>query len=370
MKVMQQLFCLTTLIISSLHLVSAFSADISHRPSTIKTTTTATTTTASIDQTCDAQTATNMTSKLRSVKKVLPRPPYHWVGDGFKVYPVFANMAFTKEISPLLMFDYGEPTQFPAREGKKPLGVGQHPHRGFETVTIAFQGEVQHRDSTGNSGVIGPGDVQWMTAGRGIIHEEYHSQEFTKTGGTFEMCQLWVNLPKKHKMTKPRYQPILGKDIPEVNLPLGATEPENVIGKARIISGELSDTKGAAKTFTPVQMWDLIFTNKGVEVDLPYPADYNLILFVRRGRAQVLTDESTNGNGAKALSLGPQDIAVMNMDGSQTVRIRVDEPNTSVIFLGGEPIDEPIAARGPFVMNSDEEIMQAMMDYRSGKMGN
>lgn len=229
---------------------------------------------------------------------------------------------------------------------------------------------MEHRDSTGNSGVIGPGDVQWMTAGRGIIHEEYHSQEFTKTGGTFEMCQLWVNLPKKHKMTKPRYQPILGKDIPEVNLPLGVTEPENIIGKARIISGELSDTKGAAKTFTPVQMWDLIFPSKGVEVDLPYPADHNLILFVRRGRAQVLTDESTNGNGAKAFSLGPQDIAVMKMDGSQTVRIRVDEPNTSVIFLGGEPIDEPIAARGPFVMNTDDEIMKAMMDYQSGKMGN
>jgi len=306
----------------------------------------------------DDDNMTTAASKLRSVKRVLPAPSPHWVGNGFHVYPVFADLAFTKELSPLLMFDYAAPKQFPP-SNKAPLGVGKHPHRGFETVTIAFQGEVEHKDSTGKSGVIHPGDVQWMTAGRGIIHQEFHSTEFTKNGGTFEMAQLWVNLPKKDKMSKPRYQPISSSKIPVVNLPLNS---EDVKGTARIIAGEIGDTHGAAKTFSPVQMWDIGLPHAGDEIELPFPADHNCIVFVRRGGVEVLSDE-------KSSKLGPQDVAVMHNDGGNTLKLRVVKPDSSVVIMGGEPIDEPVAAQGPFVMNTYEEISQAMLDYRSGKMG-
>ena len=330
--------------------------------------------------------STTMTTQLRSVRKIMARPPAHWVGDGFRVYPVFASSAFTEEISPLLMFDYAEPKKFPPRAaGASPLGVGQHPHRGFETVTVAFQGEVEHQDSTGKKGVIGQGDVQWMTAGRGIIHQEFHSHEFTKSGGTFEMCQLWVNLPKKYKMTKPGYQEILKEDIPTVDLPLTSNndaESNEPLGTARIIAGELGDTKGAASTFSPVQMWDVNLFEKGTEVDIPFPADHNCMVFVRRGAVQVVSGESNSQgtNGAdddnsnnkqkvKKSDLGPQDVALLRIDGSETVRLRVMEPDSSVMILGGEPLNEQIAAQGPFVMNTKDEIHQAISDYRLGKMG-
>lgn len=301
-------------------------------------------------------------SKLRSVKRVLPAPSPHWVGNGFHVYPVFADLAFTKELSPLLMFDYAAPKEFPP-SNSAPRGVGQHPHRGFETVTVAFQGEVEHKDSTGKEGVIGPGDVQWMTAGRGVVHQEFHSNDFTKNGGTFEMAQLWVNLPAKYKMTKPGYQPIKSSKIPVVNLPLNESDDDKVLGTARIIAGEIGETKGAAKTFSPVQMWDIDLPKVGSEVELPFPADQNCIVFVRRGGVEVLTDGDT------ASKLGPQDVAVMNNDGGDALKLRVTKSDSSVLVMGGEPIDEPIAAQGPFVMNTSDEISQAIMDFRSGKMG-
>eukprot|EP00978_Attheya_sp_CCMP212_P022227 scaffold66031_cov63-Attheya_sp.AAC.4 len=179
-------------------------------------------TSSPVNDSCDASSSSTsiptittnnkMDASLKAVRRILPAQRPHWVGNSFYVYPVFADLAFRNELSPFLMFDYAAPKQFPPNEKKR--GVGQHPHRGFETVTLAFQGEVEHRDSTGNQDVIGPGDIQWMTAGRGIIHEEYHSTEFAKSGGIFEMCQLWVNLPAKHKMTKPSYQPILTSDVP------------------------------------------------------------------------------------------------------------------------------------------------------------
>lgn len=304
-------------------------------------------------------------SKLRSVQKILPRPSPHWVGDGFRVYPVFSHLAFTKELSPLLMFDYAEPKTFPGKAaGAAPLGVGQHPHRGFETVTIAFQGEVEHHDSTGNTGIIHAGDVQWMTAGRGIIHQEYHSKEFTRQGGTFEMCQLWVNLPKKDKMTKPGYQGIKKEEIPVINLPLGSSGDE-VLATARVIAGEIGETKGAATTFSPVQVWDVSLPKAGSEIDLPFPADHNCMIFVRRGSVEVLSDDGT----VTKVVVRPQEVALMRMDGSDTLRVRVIEPDSSILILGGEPLDEPIAAQGPFVMNTQQEIQQAMSDYRSGKFG-
>ena len=267
------------------------------------------------------------------------------------------------------MFDYAEPKKFPAKLGA-PLGVGQHPHRGFETVTIAFQGEVEHRDSTGKSGVIGPGDVQWMTAGRGVIHQEYHSEKFTREGGVFEMCQLWVNLPKKDKMTKPRYQPILNKDIPVVKLPLaGEKDDEEPLATARIIAGELDVTNGPASTFSPVQLWDVNVDKAGSEFDLPFRADHNCIVFVRRGSVTVISGSPEDENKLKATELGPQDVALMRMDGSDKLRLRANHADSSVLILGGEPLDEPIAAQGPFVMNTEDEIHRAISDYRLGKMG-
>ena len=302
-------------------------------------------------------------AKLRSVKTVLPRPSSHWVGDGFRVYPIFSNKAFTEELSPWLMFDYAEPKQFPAKVGA-PLGVGRHPHRGFQTITIAFQGEVEHHDSTGNSGIIKEGDVQWMHAGRGIIHQEYHSNEFTKNGGTIEMAQLWLNLPKKYKMTKPGYQAIVQDKIPTVNLPLG-TEGNDVLATVRLIAGDLGDTAGAAETFSPVQLWDLNLPHAGAEIDLPIPSDHNCIVFVRRGSVEIL---SHDGKGKdQTTTLNPQDAAVMRFDGGDTLRVRAAKPDSSLLILGGEPFNEPIAAQGPFVMNTQEELRQAMSDYQMGK---
>ena len=266
------------------------------------------------------------------------------------------------------MFDYGEPRHFPPRPGTnvKPFGVGQHPHRGFETVTIAFQGEVEHHDNAGNSGVIGPGDVQWMTAGRGIIHEEYHSKKFTEAGGTFEMCQLWVNLPKKHKMTKPKYQGLINDQIPIVPLPLENSGDGEVLGTARIIAGELGGTKGAATTFSPVQVWDVDLPKKDSIVDIPYPSNHLGMIFMRRGSVEVINDT----NSGKVLQ--PQEVGILRQENNSettidTIRVRVLENNTSILVLGGEPLNEPIAAQGPFVMNTQNEIVQAMNDFRSGK---
>lgn len=303
---------------------------------------------------------------LRSVKQVLPATSKHWVGDAFNVHPVFANKAFTNELSPFLMFDYAPPKQFKPNK-RSPLGVGTHPHRGFETVTIAFQGEVEHADSAGNRDVIKPGDVQWMTAGRGIIHQEYHSDEFSKTGGMFEMCQLWVNLPKKDKMTKPAYQPILDKKIPAVEIfdVKDGTDGEcaaESVGNARIIAGSFQGSKGPAKTFSPVELWDVTISKNGATVDLPFPDQYNCILFVRRGKIDIV------GEGDTKEHVGPQAVALMQTNGG-AVRIQSGEKNTSVLVMGGLPLDEPIAAQGPFVMNTQGEIRKAMTDYQSGKFG-
>jgi hypothetical protein len=300
--------------------------------------------------------------QFRSVKRIMLKPSAHWVGNAFNVFPVFADLAFKEELSPLLMFDYAAPKKFGPKAGQ-PRGVGQHPHRGFETVTIAFQGEVEHHDNKGGSGVIGPGDVQWMTAGRGIVHEEYHSKDFTQEGGIFEMCQLWVNLPKKHKMTKPRYQPILKDKIPIVTLPLEVPE-EETLATVRLIAGEMNNTKGAANTFSPVQMYEVILPNIGAEVDIPFPSEHNCIVFVRRGGVKVLSGEDGKG---KTSQLGPQDVALMHIDGSDSLRVHVDKPNTSLLIMGGEPLDEPIASQGPFVMNTFDEIRKAITDYRSGR---
>lgn len=301
--------------------------------------------------------------KCKEIREILKAPPRHWVGNGFHVFPVFHNRAFTKELSPWLMFDYAAPKEFsPSYERR---GVGQHPHRGFETITIAFNGEVEHGDSVGNRDVIGPGDVQWMTAARGIIHEEFHSTDFQQTGGVFEMCQLWLNLPAKHKMDPPKYQPILAKDIPIA--PLAPTrEADNEKLKAgensiRVIAGDEATygVKGAATTHTPVELLDIRIAAKDVSFDVPVPEGHNTIVFVRRGAITV---------GEEAKPVNPQGVALMHL-GGDVLRLSATEADTEVLLLAGEPIDEPIAARGPFVMNTHEEIMQANKDFMNGLMG-
>lgn len=284
---------------------------------------------------------------MKQIKMILPAPVHgHWVGDGFPVRPIFGDLAFTQDISPFLMFDYGGPLQFTPTTEKR--GVGAHPHRGFETVTIAFQGEIEHGDSVGNRGIIGPGDVQWMTAASGIVHEEFHSHAFAKQGGMMEMVQLWVNLPTEFKMTAPRYQSIVASDIPVVVL-------DDDAGSARVIAGTFNGVKGTASTFSPVELWDL-HVRGGKAAELNVPDGHNAMLFVRKGQVTV---------GGK--TLGTADLAIFALDGSL---IKIDAlADSDLLLMGGQPINEPIAAQGPFVMNTKQEIQQAMLDYQSGRMG-
>lgn len=271
----------------------------------------------------------------------------HWVGDGFPVRNLFPSNGIQLEVSPFLMLDYAGPQYF--KPAPEPRGVGEHPHRGFETVTIAYQGSVGHRDSAGNSGVIYPGDVQWMTAASGVLHEEMHESEFTKNGGTFEMIQLWVNLPAAHKMSKPGYQAITKEQIPTVEFETG--------GHARIIAGSLNGSKGAAKTFTPLNVWDLEL-KAGERVELPVPEGHNTAVVLRKGDATV--------NGTAKLT-GEARIAALGREGD-TVTFEA-AADSHLLLLSGEPINEPVASYGPFVMNTREEIMQAVADLKAGKFG-
>jgi quercetin 2,3-dioxygenase len=271
----------------------------------------------------------------------------HWVGDGFPVRNMFPSNGVNKEISPFLMLDYAGPSHF--EPSKRAHGVGQHPHRGFETVTIAYQGSVSHRDSAGNSGTIYPGDVQWMTAASGVVHEEMHAQEFAEKGGTFEMVQLWVNLPKAVKMSAPRYQGITKEQIPVV--PLGTS------GQARIIAGELDGVKGAATTFTAINVFD-VRLKAGDATKLSLPDGHNAAVVLLQGDVVL--------NGSQVLQ-GAAKIATLSADGvSITLEPKAD---SMLLVLSGEPIDEPVASYGPFVMNTQEELVQAFADFKAGRMG-
>ncbi len=282
--------------------------------------------------------------KVLSVhKKVTP----HWVGDGFHVQSIFSYQSLGAAISPFLLLDYGSPKEFtPTKERR---GVGEHPHRGFETVTIVYQGEVEHRDSKGNAGKIGPGDVQWMTAASGLVHEEKHSTGFAAKGGTMEMVQLWVNLPKKDKMTEPRYQDLAAADIHDVALSAkGST--------ARVIAGEHLGVKGPAKTFTPLNLWDLKLKAED-DVTLPVVEGHTAAIFVVRGGLAL-----DGGLAAKAgeMVLFDQQGAGLQLKAAG---------DTVALLLSGEPIDEPVVGYGPFVMNTEAEIRQAVADYQQGAMG-
>ena len=292
-----------------------------------------------------------MTANTTIPKRILDirsAPGRHWVGDGLPVHNLFGyNGPGVAERSPFLMLDYGAPYDFGPTTQQ--LGVGQHPHRGFETVTVVYSGELAHRDNAGGGGTIGPGDVQWMTAGGGIIHEEFHSPGFARTGGTLEMAQLWVNLPAKDKMTPPGYQPITAAQIPVVELPEGA-------GRVRVIAGQWSTAQGPARTFSPITMLDVQLA-AGKSVELPQPAGWTTLVVVASGSASV--------NGADPVT-GPAVVTLSTA--SQGVTVRADS-DAKLLLLSGEPIDEPVVGYGPFVMNSQQQIVQAINDFNSGRFG-
>jgi len=287
-------------------------------------------------------------TSARTVEGIHRGGPVHWVGDGFRVRTVFPGQNLSSErVSPFVLLDHHPAYVYPAlAEGQR--GVGWHPHRGFETVTLAWQGSVAHRDTAGHSGVIHAGDVQWMTAASGVLHEEYHAPGFSRAGGPFEMLQLWVNLPAKDKMAAPDYQPITSAQIPVVPL-------EGEAGTVRVIAGAFGDVKGPARTFTPITMLDVRLSASG-QFTAPLPAHHNALVLVAEGRVRVGGREASTG-----------EVVVLANDGPHVELQATAE--THLVLLAGEPIDEPIFQYGPFVMNTEAEIIQAVNDVNAGKFG-
>ena len=294
-------------------------------------------------------TNTTLTTDVKKAAQVKVYQPgsRHVVGDGFHVRNLFPSNDLDRELSPFLMLDYAGPTFYPATES--PRGVGEHPHRGFETVTIVYQGLLAHRDSAGNSGVIGAGDVQWMTAASGVVHEEMHERKWAKRGGTLQAIQLWVNLPKAFKMSAPGYQTIVKDQIPVIDLEGGDSS-------LRVIAGSVRGAKGPAKTFTPIELYDLRL-RAGHSLPLQIAKGSNVGLFVLSGRASF----------AGSHKLGEADLAVWTSTG-EAVTVTGEE-DAVILVMAGEAIHEPIARYGPFVMNTQAELVQAVNDYQAGKMG-
>jgi len=287
--------------------------------------------------------------KTRSIEVVVPPKAPHFVGDGFRVHN-FIPSAYRldmQRMTPFIMLDYN--SKFYFEPSDKPKGVGVHPHRGFETVTIAYKGKVAHGDSYGNKGVIGEGEVQWMTAASGILHKEYHEENFSKTGGEFQMVQLWVNLPAKDKMSKPKYQSITNEQMGKYQVPDNG-------GVIEVIAGQYKDVKGGASTFTPVHIYNARL-NKGANTSFSFPSHYNTALLVIEGSLKV--------NGTEHV---PTDHFVLFENDGEEFTVEATE-NSIVLILSGEPIRESIAAHGPFVMNTRQEIIEAVEDFNSGKFG-
>lgn len=284
----------------------------------------------------------------KKILQVVSRPGrYGMVGDGFRVFNYFPGMISDRKlVSPFLMLDFNPAYDFGPSE--QPRGVDVHPHKGFETVTIAYQGSVAHHDSSGNSGVIHPGDVQWMTAGAGILHKEYHETNFSKAGGPFEMVQLWVNLPKKDKLTAPKYQALEAAKMNKVTL------PENG-GYVNVIAGSLNGMKGSASTFTPINVYDVKLNAKG-NLEFETPENHNTFILVINGKVEI------NGETADT-----HQFVIFKNEG-ESISIKA-ETDSVLLVLSGEPIDEPIAQYGPFVMNTQEELQEAFQEYQSGKFG-
>src|SRR5262245_121327 len=284
---------------------------------------------------------------MRKLIAVQDAPRPHWVGDGFPVRSMFSPQTHGGALSPFILLDYAPPTEFAPALQKR--GVGVHPHRGFETVTIVYAGEVDHRDSTGNGGHIGPGDVQWMTAASGILHEEFHSAAFTRNGGTMEMVQLWVNLPAKDKMAAAGYQTLLDAQIPSVELDGGA-------GRVRVIAGEYGGARGPARTFTPINIWDVRLSRDGTAT-FNLPEGHTLAVLVQSGTVQINGDHVAR----------EAQFAVFEREGGG-VTIEANN-DAKALVLSGAPIEEPVAWYGPFVMNTEAEIRQAIVDFNAGRFG-
>ena len=312
------------------------------------------------------------TCVLKTVAALLPKVSRHWVGDGFHVRPVFGRLAFTKHLSPFLMLDYANEDFQPNQDPRRRKGVGQHPHRGFETVTLAFQGEIEHADNKGNRDVIKNGDVQWMTAGAGIVHEEFHGIEWAKQGGTVEMVQLWVNLPTRHKMTPANYQALTKADIPRVELRASSSSEPNqesnqaststTLGTLRVVAGAYNDAKGPGTTFSEMNVWDINLSAMGQTVQLDVPDTHNTMLLVRKGEIEVLDQ-----NNVKT-TINSEQMVLFTMGEGNAINLVSNSDSSDVLLLSGVPFfDEPIANRGPFVMNTNAELRQAQMDYQSGK---
>jgi redox-sensitive bicupin YhaK (pirin superfamily) len=288
-----------------------------------------------------------MTTDVKQIEGIYRPPGLHWVGDGFRVAGYFGAIPdAVRKLNPFLLLDYHPTHDYPPTT--RPRGVGVHPHRGFETVTLAWEGSVAHHDSAGGGGVIGPGDVQWMTAASGILHKEYHAADFARRGGRFQMAQLWVNLPRKHKMGPPRYQGLAAERMGLVTLPDGG-------GTVRVIAGEHAGVRGPASTFTPINVLD-VQLNPGGAADLAIPARHNAGLLVMKGEVLV--------NGTLAT---PHSFVVFENAGERITLEAATEAH--VLVLSGEPILEPVVQYGPFVMNSAEEIAQAFADFERGGFG-
>ena len=288
---------------------------------------------------------------MKSVSFIQRNTQGHWVGDGFPVRTLFSYNDDPAAFSPFLMLDYGGPVVFEPTTKRR--GVGAHPHRGFETVTIVYDGEVTHRDSSGGGGTIGPGEVQWMTAAAGIVHEEFHSEAYARSGGPFRMVQLWVNLPARDKMAPPGYQGITAAQIP--TLPLLDLNGADA-GTVRPIAGTFDGTSGPANTFTPMQVWD-VQLKAGHTVTLPAPEGHTTVPLVYQGLVKT-------ADGQEA---GDAETIVYTRDGEGVQLTALAD--TTLLWLCGEPIDEPVVGYGPFVMNTPQEIQQAFVDFQSGRMG-
>ena len=284
--------------------------------------------------------------ELKKIKFTYTASQKHWVGDGFHVYGLLRPLEeMNKFISPFVMLDYASPKEFSTTNQRR--GVGEHPHRGMETVTFAYQGEVEHRDSSGGGGVIKPGDIQWMTAGKGVVHDEFHSVAFSKKGGIFEMVQLWINLPKKNKMAEPKYQEIKNKNIPTIALGSGT--------KLRVIAGDFNGYKGPSNSFTTINLYDII-SKVNNNISINFKNDTNTVILIMEGELKI-----------ENKIFKDKSILIFEREGTE-INFKVSEKFKGLI-LNGEPIDEPIVSHGPFVMNTKEEIDEAFSDYQNGKMG-
>ncbi len=285
----------------------------------------------------------------RKIANVYPAPEFHWVGDGFRVMGYFSSdQELVKKLSPFLLLDYHAPHAYPPTDDLR-RGVGPHPHRGFETVTLAFEGSVAHHDSAGNGGVIGPGDVQWMTAAGGILHREYHAEAFARSGGTMHMMQIWVNLPRAHKMDAPRYQGLTADQMGVVELP-------NEAGRVRVIAGEFRGARGPAKTFTPIDMLDVRLNRTG-RVEFDFAAQKNAALLVMKGSVAI-----------NAKTIARENDFVLFANEGERIALEAKE-QAHLVVLAGDPIKEPVVQYGPFVMNTEGEIRQAITDFNRGKFG-